>query len=322
MDYKITKSRLSNFLAYEWILVIVVVIASILLWELVYSMSGVRLSTGQSFSYYYDDVVYGKNQIDFHNLLKEGEEDSVLSYDVLEIKYEQMQDNAIEILPIRLSNHEGDVIFSSTAEISQNEEDPDAYKQRRANTLIDQYDMYSYEQLVEDARTYLKGFLSDETKNELDYNDLDKTLIEAKFEDRMSGDNRYRQEEKFLEGLELEYKRIENLCVQVSTLNELLQEHPELFYQYHKYEQTYKINGEDYKDYYDAEETKSYGLKLDMLKNADDGKTVDAYFSVDGSGNATNGVLLVFNFLHYQPELQFETISFINMVIETFSDIL
>ena len=55
MDNKLTKKRLSDFLAYEWILTIIIAVAAIVVWELVYTMSAVRLTVGQAFKYYYDE---------------------------------------------------------------------------------------------------------------------------------------------------------------------------------------------------------------------------------------------------------------------------
>ena len=45
MNNKISKRRLSNFLAYEWILMIVVALAAIVVWELIFSFSSVRLKS-------------------------------------------------------------------------------------------------------------------------------------------------------------------------------------------------------------------------------------------------------------------------------------
>ena len=55
MDNKITKTRLSNFLSYEWILLIILTVAAIVVWELVYTMTSVRLTVGQQYKIYYDE---------------------------------------------------------------------------------------------------------------------------------------------------------------------------------------------------------------------------------------------------------------------------
>jgi hypothetical protein len=46
------------------------------------------------------------------------------------------------------------------------------------------------------------------------------------------------------------------------------------------------------------------------------------YVKVVGATDASNVVLMVFNFRNEQPELQFETISFINTMIRECSTIL
>ena len=57
MDNKITKSRLSDLLSYEWILMLIIAVVSIIAWELFYTMGGVKLTVGQSFKYYYDQSI-------------------------------------------------------------------------------------------------------------------------------------------------------------------------------------------------------------------------------------------------------------------------
>jgi hypothetical protein len=54
MDNKITKNRLSNFLAYEWIVIIIVCVVLIFVWEIVYTVGAVRLTAGQKFNFYFD----------------------------------------------------------------------------------------------------------------------------------------------------------------------------------------------------------------------------------------------------------------------------
>ena len=57
MDNRITKSRLSNYFSYEWILIILVSLLSLLVWELIYTVSAVRLT------------VYGENGRSCHGAL-------------------------------------------------------------------------------------------------------------------------------------------------------------------------------------------------------------------------------------------------------------
>ena len=54
MDNKLTKKRLHDLLSYEWILMIIICVVSIVFWEIVYDFSAVKLTAGQNFRYYFD----------------------------------------------------------------------------------------------------------------------------------------------------------------------------------------------------------------------------------------------------------------------------
>ncbi len=49
MDNKITKKRLGDLCSYDWILFIAAIAAAILVWELLYAFTSVKLTTGQRF---------------------------------------------------------------------------------------------------------------------------------------------------------------------------------------------------------------------------------------------------------------------------------
>ena len=98
MDSKITKKRLSNFLSYEWIVLIIFCVLSIIVWELVYTMTSVRLTVGQKFKFYYDyDLYSGANS----TLVSHLKEDEAFSYDVQNISAEWLLE-ANDLLSTRL----------------------------------------------------------------------------------------------------------------------------------------------------------------------------------------------------------------------------
>ena len=63
---------------------------------------------------------------------------------------------------------------------------------------------------------------------------------------------------------------------------------------------------------------KRYGLKADALKNGT--LNADTYFKNRVDGSSKGVVIMAFDFLEYQPDLQFETVSFMNMCIRNFTD--
>ena len=50
MDAKITKKRLNILLSYDWIKIILVAVAMIVLWSLVFTMTATRVTNAQNFT--------------------------------------------------------------------------------------------------------------------------------------------------------------------------------------------------------------------------------------------------------------------------------
>ena len=99
----------------------------------------------------------------------------------------------------------------------------------------------------------------------------------------------------------------------------------ELFFRYTKYEQAADgdVNDETYGGFYAKEKEKGslvYGINMGALTGGD--KVVSDYLKLSGTSSAENVVLLLFDFSTYQPDLQFESISFTVTLIREFSDIL
>ena len=57
MDNRITKKRLSHFLAYEWIAIVVVIVLCVVLVEFLYSVAGVVLKPSEHFKVFYDENI-------------------------------------------------------------------------------------------------------------------------------------------------------------------------------------------------------------------------------------------------------------------------
>ncbi len=344
MDNKITKKRLGNFLAYEWIAIIIVCLVAIFVWEFAYTVGAVRLTTGQQYKFYYDQNISTVGAGRLFNLLNK---DGVLSYDVLELESENLTGD-YNVLSVRLSVQEGDIIITDTKAPAEDAED----KSIRAKTIIDGMYGSSYTKLLGEAKTYLSdNFLSDTVKTadvktnlELatDYANLDGEKIANHFRKRMRKDNRYRKEEQILSGIELEKTRIENLCKEVKDFEKLLKaglENPDLFFRYTKYQQAFDSLPEDktkdrenYQKLLDNEKNKGrendiYGLNVVALKdsNPNEGEAKinpSEYFKMTGETTAKDVVILVFDFCAHQYDLHYESISVINAIVRSCSDIL
>ena len=64
MDIKINSSRFKNLLSYDWIKILISIVAGIIVWSLLFSSLGTRLTTGQEFVFHIYENVYtvGSNE--------------------------------------------------------------------------------------------------------------------------------------------------------------------------------------------------------------------------------------------------------------------
>lgn len=311
MDNRITKKRLSDFLSYDWIIMIIAAVAAIVVWELIYSMSATRLSVGQQFKYYTDEDLYTFNTSSIYNLLDVNlsENGKTFSYDVLSVNEESLTKD-YNVLTVRLSVQEGDAIFTSTTE----KEDATV----RAKSVIDENPVYDFSALLDSAKNYLAQFKDGE--------EFSDAKIRAYFDDRMQGDKRFKTEEQKEEGRINEIGRIKKLASDVDDFEKLLAaENSALFYKYVKYEQA--SNGDENDAYYGSsyknEKEKGeliYGLNMGALTGGK--QNVSDYLTLADSDSAENVVLVLFDFSSYQPDLQYEEISFTITLVKEFSDIL
>ncbi len=344
MDSKINKKRLSDFLAYEWILIIFLCVIAIVVWELVYTVSAVRLTAGQDYKFFYDkNIAYGENYSKLMNVLEIQDDlgyanGKTFSYEIQKIHAEEvLEDN--DVLYLRLSVNEGDILFTDDKPREQEYGDV-KYNEALAKTRVDASDIpiTTFEDLLKQAKEYLKGVLKDGADISKDNLDDDKVLTE--FEDRLGGDNRFRSSAEKATGLKLERERLEKLCDEVLAFEKLMLLGDEYFFTYTKYEQSKEIAQvqEDIDQEYLAEldkyikaevdagrENARYGLradKLDLQTNADK-QDISSLIRLKGEENTnSNTVIMVFDFIEEQPALQFESITVINNIVRACSTIL
>ena len=147
----------------------------------------------------------------------------------------------------------------------------------------------------------------------------------------MKKDNRFRTDSKKEEGKKLERERIFRLVDELNDFAYLLEygKTHDIFYKYTRYTQLSEnaIKEKEktaYTKLVEAEkeagrENAVYGLKMESLTN---GKHApQEIFKLEEKSDASGVVLMVFNFFAYQRELQFETVSFINSIVRSCSDI-
>ncbi len=332
MENKITKKRLSDFLSYEWIVMIIIAVVAILGWELIYKVSSVQLTTGQSFKYYYDQSI---SSVSNNTLVNGLLEHNTFSYDVIKLNTE-MLDAENNVLLSRLSIKDGDVIFTDIKGIGKTEtyEGKEYPVSVRAKAYVDSFDypMYALDDMLEDAKTYLKNnFIKD--GQEIDIDNIDDAKVEKVFRRRMKGDNRYRKEELIQKGIKDEKARIVKLCQNVMYFEDFINnpEYQGALFKYTRFEQSYNRSANEktkneYLEVMKTQQEKIYAIDIGVLDELGNGldatKIVQLKNPEDKDDKLSkNVVLMVFDFKKDQPHLQYESLSFvcstIQMLLET-----
>ena len=326
MDNKITKKRLSDFLSYEWVVMIIVSVVAIVVWELAYAVGGVKVTVGQEFKYYYDTSIILENDNELiSNLL----EYDTFSYDVLKLGGEVLYEEN-NMLADRLSVQEGDVIFTDTIGLNEYQDEQKTIpKFVRAKNLIDVYDyrIYSINKMLDDATEYAKGFMFD--GQPLSKDNIDPVKVKACFTKRNGRDNRFRKDYEIAQGLKLERKRIEKIIDNVEFLTAFISDpnNESALFRYTRYEQAYHFadNKEHYsqliqKEVQEGRENSVYGINIGALKGGlNVSKIMYLSTSTETEIKTDNIVLMAFDFLTHQPDLQYESLSFICSTIKAFT---
>jgi hypothetical protein len=310
MDAKITKKRLNDLLSYDWIKIIALIIAGIVLWSLIFTMTAVRLTVGQHFKIFlYYDIIQGNKYSQFTQTLT----DDILSYDVLDFSSESLlEDSYGTILSARFSVSEGDLMIITDAAIEETE--TTAATNSNFKSFVDSYGLaYPIEELIADAENYYKNFYELSNSNEIviDINGKgtfkNHIVLKEVFKDRMDGDNRYKTDEQIEKGLIQELNRIETLRKAVIKLKDYITAKPEYLLKYNLNEQYIK-NNPDQTDVTLGEE-KAYGIKLNDVAG------ITNIFK-NKSGGSENLSLIVLNWKNKQPDLQYEVIPVIVNILE------
>lgn len=328
MDNKITKNRLQTFLSYEWIKIIVFMLIIIVAWEVIYTVTAVRPTVGQDFKFYFDQdlKIVGDSRTKLAEKLRDE-----LSYDVLEIGSEVFTSSE-NIISYRLEVYEGDVLF--VGDIAEEQTKNGVTKSvNRLKNVIDTYSIYCFEDLLKDCENYLKGFVK--VGAEISKANVDLAKVEAVFRERMKGDNRFRKQEQIAQGILDEKGRIEDLIEDYLFVKAFVADpkYQDAFYRYTKYEQmsTLNENDQDYKNSLESEKNQGrenaiYGIDLGKLPVSEENpsnfvKRAKNSDGVTGDINTSDGVVLtVLNFKEQQPHLQYETLTFLRIMIETYTD--
>ena len=316
MDAKITKSRLNETFAYDWIKIVAIVVGIVLFWSLLYNVTGVRLTDGQRMdivvraSYYSDEEIRNFTE----NLEKSGR----LSYDVQNALYRVVDPNDYDdnvAAEAAMMAGEGDVMIVDDFYELDGDGNFTLDEYGYANTsdmraYVDREVIWSIEEMLAAARNYCSKFYVDGYIGE--GRKLDEDKLMAAFKERVKGDNRFRKEGSIEAGFQGEKDRIENYLIEADLLEKRLAENPSLGIKYRKNEQsiTAELEGD-----YELGEELTYGINLYALQKATD--IVRGRNKTD----CRNMALCFIGFDVFNGDLLYESIATINYFIDCYGPI-
>ena len=222
MDAKITKLRLSRMLSYDWLKMVAVALAAIIVWVLIFTMSATRITPAQRFTVINYEGNYSIAYSNFSKNYNEAFSNGVFSHEVIEVGSYDLTtapDYAQSMLQAYLETDDGDVMFVSQMP-NEGYEYTDGNGQTQKATYLDSlvlgYYYYLYDLDLENENgyfrqmeKYLAGYYTDGDFTNPET--LNKAKIEQDFRTRIdeNNDKRYKNDEQVQAGIKGEIERIQ-----------------------------------------------------------------------------------------------------------------
>ena len=212
MDAKITKTRLTRMLSYDWLKIVGLALAFIVFWSLIFTMTATRIQPYQQFTIFSYHSNAGLSDM-YYNRMKVLQQD-VFSHQTLEVDSYDLSAQASmssTMLQTRISTDEGDLVFVPMEGDKDNEvKDGDTvtYPRTYVETFFAGYaaNLFDIEKYLEGMDAYLDGYYyGDHTAGV-----MDETLVKTSFINRVtaSKDKRYKTDKQKQAGALLEVERI------------------------------------------------------------------------------------------------------------------
>lgn len=208
MDARITKDRLSNLLAYDWLKIVVAIVAAVCALSVFFTTVRTRPTNAQTFTVFAQtDLSAGEDSV---SLAARLEEKNVFSYDILTVGAESFSSSSSygsAIFTARRSAGEGNVMFVS--DNPEYGEDGAVTKESELMKLVAGENAglaLDAEKFFSDCRQYLVRFFGEDLSRPLDEKEA-----ESCFRARNGKDKRYKNEAAVLKGIEQEKDRLEKL---------------------------------------------------------------------------------------------------------------
>lgn len=226
MDAKITKKRLGLLLSYDWIKIIGICVAAVLVWVLLFTTMATRATNGQSFDIYLYPNVYSHIET---NTLHTRDENDALSYDVLDISLNSLtSDTMSTILSAHFAAGQGDVMFVPYSEPQRDAETGEITAYSGLDAFLASYSSnclwlapdgsegeigsgdstQKVNNYFTDCENYLNSFYDKGWQNPGSFNE---EAVRSHFNERMQGDKRYKNDSQRENGIAKEIERIQKL---------------------------------------------------------------------------------------------------------------
>lgn len=226
MDAKITKKRLGLLLSYDWIKIVGICVAAVLVWMLLFTTMATRATNGQSFDIYLYPNVY--SHIDTDKLHTRDENDA-LSYDVLNVSLNSLTtDTMSTILSAHFAAGQGDVMFVPYSEPEKDAETGEITSYTGLDAFLASYrsnclwlapdgsegeigsgdSTQKVNNYFTDCENYLNRFYDEGWQNPGSFNE---EAVRSHFNERMQGDKRYKNDSQRENGIAKEIERIQKL---------------------------------------------------------------------------------------------------------------
>lgn len=302
MDARITKQRLANMLAYDWLKIVGAILLAAVVFCVFFMMIGTRPTDGQCFYVYaYDGLDAGA---DFNSLETTFNEKGVFSYEILKTGSETFSTGGMygdSVFTARRSTGEGRVMFVSDVR----EKDEETGKETssllgfldKEGTEKESFGMFlDPEKFLEECETYLVRFFGTDLSGELNEKEA-----RAVFTERNGKDKRFRSAAKKEEGVSLEIKRLNKLKEDYLSVKAAMGD---------------KL---DYVTYETETKTHTVGFSMKSLN-----LTSLVYYTVKAEGEETESkrnddiVLCLFNNGEREGDLKYETVNFLAHLLRTY----
>ncbi len=224
MDAKITKTRLSRMLSYDWLKMIGMAAAIIFVWVLVFTMTATRVKPSQQFgvSNYVGNVSLNT---EFSYALQKDLSEGVFSHEVLEISTHDLTaggDQWYQLLQARTTTNELDVMFvsmqgdESSAVTTEKEDGTEeiTYKHTYLESFLYGYRYMLHNLSLTDEDGYFKrmeAYLNAYYDGGYESGSINASRIEEDFRARAKAtkDKRYKKEAEIQKGVQGEIERVQ-----------------------------------------------------------------------------------------------------------------